>query len=110
MVVPLQCSPKDCLIYTSKRAGYTTRRVGKPIMRTEPGIMSNLNDLLAKIESQQLWSYFHKEWLIEIRSQIRRQLPATHYVFIESESTLIAPARLKSKRGRCPMKSITSTA
>jgi hypothetical protein len=35
--------------------------------------------------------YFHKDWRIEIRSQMWRQLPSMHYVLIEPESILIAP-------------------
>src|SRR6266550_3231530 len=53
--------------------------------------MPNPNQLLAKIEERHLWAYFHKDWLLEIRGQIRLQLPATYHVFVESEAILLTP-------------------
>lgn len=54
--------------------------------------MHDLNALLARIESSQLWAYFHKDWLLQIRSQIRPQLPRAYSIFVESEAILVAPA------------------
>ena len=53
--------------------------------------MHELNALLARIESSQLWAYFHKDWLVQIRSQIRPQLPKAYSIFVESEAILVAP-------------------
>ena len=54
--------------------------------------MNDLNVLLARIESSQLWAYFHKDWLLQIRTQIRPQLPRAYSIFVESEAILVAPA------------------
>jgi|tagenome__1003787_1003787.scaffolds.fasta_scaffold20424205_1 hypothetical protein len=53
--------------------------------------MENTNSLLAQIEQRGLWEYFHKDWLLEIRSQLREQLPDTYHVFVESETILVTP-------------------
>jgi hypothetical protein len=53
--------------------------------------MSNLNDMLSKIESARLWNYFHKDWLLQMRQAIRDQLPVDYRVFLESEAVLISP-------------------
>lgn len=53
--------------------------------------MSNLNDLLSKIETARMWSHFHKDWLISMRQSVREQLPAEYRVFTESETVLISP-------------------
>jgi hypothetical protein len=53
--------------------------------------MANPNDLLSAIEQKHLWAYFHKDWIVEIRNQLRQQLPDTHHVFVESETILLAP-------------------
>jgi hypothetical protein len=60
-------------------------------MRLELGPMSNPNDLLSKIEHKRLWAYFHKDWIVEIRNQLRQQLPDTHHVFVESETIFLSP-------------------
>jgi hypothetical protein len=53
--------------------------------------MSNANDLLTRIESARLWSYFHKDWLIQIRQALRQQLPNQYRVFVEADAVLISP-------------------
>lgn len=53
--------------------------------------MENHNALLSGIENSRLWAYFHKDWLLQIRSLIRPQLPPEYYVFVESEAILISP-------------------
>lgn len=53
--------------------------------------MVKLDDLLSKVESQRLWSYFHKDWLLQIRTALRDQLPDQYRVFVESEAVLISP-------------------
>jgi len=52
--------------------------------------MPNPNDVLAKIEQRHLWAYFHKDWLIEIRASLRKQLPQEYHVFVESETVLLS--------------------
>lgn len=53
--------------------------------------MDNLNDLLNRVETAGLWAFFHKDWLLEIRTALRPQLPAEYHLFVESESILISP-------------------
>lgn len=53
--------------------------------------MMNPNDLLSQIESAKMWSYFHKDWLLQIRPLLRGQLPDEYVVFVESEAVLISP-------------------
>lgn len=53
--------------------------------------MQNPNVLLSKIEAARLWAYFHKDWLLAIRSLLRPQLPPQYFVFVESETLLVAP-------------------
>ena len=53
-------------------------------------LMSNPNDLLANIEHRHLWAYFHKEWLIEIRAILLKQLPEEYHVLVESETVLLS--------------------
>lgn len=53
--------------------------------------MENHNALLSGIENSRLWAYFHKDWLLQIRSLIRPQLPPEFFVFVESETILISP-------------------
>lgn len=53
--------------------------------------MENPNELLSKIEAAHLWAYFHKDWLLEMRQQLRPQLPPEYHVFVESESLLVSP-------------------
>lgn len=53
--------------------------------------MANPNELLSQIEAKLLWAYFHKDWLLEIRRELRQQLPASYHVFVESETILISP-------------------
>lgn len=53
--------------------------------------MLNPNLLLARIELAGLWAYFHKDWLLQLRSLIRPELPPEYRLFVESEAILIAP-------------------
>ena len=53
--------------------------------------MENHNALLSGIENSRLWAYFHKDWLLQIRSLIRPQLPPEFFVFVESETILVSP-------------------
>ena len=53
--------------------------------------MSNLNDLLTKIETARLWNHFHKDWLLEMRTALRALLPVDYRIFVESEAVLISP-------------------
>lgn len=53
--------------------------------------MENPNTLLTSIEAARLWNYFHKDWLLQMRLAVRRQLPADYRVFVESETVLITP-------------------
>jgi len=52
--------------------------------------MANPNELLTRIEQERLWAYFHKDWLIEIRALLLRQLPEEYHVFVESETVLLS--------------------
>jgi hypothetical protein len=52
--------------------------------------MDNPNHLLARIENRHLWAYFHKEWLIEIRALLLKQLPQEYHVLVESETVLLS--------------------
>lgn len=52
---------------------------------------STANDLLTRIEASRLWSYFHKDWLLQLRQALREQLPSDYRVFVESEAVLISP-------------------
>lgn len=52
---------------------------------------SSANDLLTRIEAARLWSYFHKDWLLQLRQALREQLPPDYRVFVESEAVLISP-------------------
>jgi hypothetical protein len=51
----------------------------------------NSNQLLDQIEAAGLWAYFHKDWLLEIRTALRRQLPPEYHLFVESEAILVTP-------------------
>lgn len=53
--------------------------------------MKNLNDLLSEVESAGMWNFFHKDWLLQIRTSLRNQLPGEYRVFVESEAVLISP-------------------
>jgi hypothetical protein len=53
--------------------------------------VDNLNELLDRVETAALWAFFHKGWLLEIRTALRPQLPADYHLFVESESILISP-------------------
>ncbi len=53
--------------------------------------MQNANQLLNAIEQQRLWHHFHKDWLVQIRSLLRPQLPAEYSLFVESETVIVAP-------------------
>ncbi|HXV64223.1 MAG TPA: DUF4058 family protein, partial [Vicinamibacteria bacterium] len=47
--------------------------------------------LLSGIEKARLWAYFHKDWLLQMRSLLRLQLPEEYRLFVESEAILISP-------------------
>jgi hypothetical protein len=49
------------------------------------------NALLSRIEERQLWEHFHKDFLIEVRTLLRQQLPREYHVFVESTALVIAP-------------------
>lgn len=53
--------------------------------------MDDPNKLLSRIEAAGMWIFFHKNWLLEIRNELRPQLPAGYLVFVESEGVLISP-------------------
>lgn len=53
--------------------------------------MNRANALLSRIEAAGLWAYFHKDWLLQVRSQLRTQLPPEYFVFVESETILVTP-------------------
>jgi hypothetical protein len=53
--------------------------------------VDNPNWLLRRIEEARLWAYFHKDWLLQIRSLLRGQLPPEYHLFVESEAILISP-------------------
>lgn len=53
--------------------------------------MDNLNELLDRVEAKGLWAFFHKDWLLEIRTALRPQLPPEYHLFVESESILVSP-------------------
>jgi hypothetical protein len=53
--------------------------------------VNNLNELLDRVETAGLWAFFHKDWLLEIRTALRPQLPVDYHLFVESESILISP-------------------
>jgi hypothetical protein len=57
----------------------------------EGATVENLNVLLTRIEQARLWAYFHKDWLLAIRSRLRPQLPPDYHLFVESEAILISP-------------------
>jgi hypothetical protein len=52
--------------------------------------VDNPNWLLRRIEEARLWAYFHKDWLLQIRSLLRGQLPPEYHLFVESEAILIS--------------------
>lgn len=54
--------------------------------------MNTANQLLDRIESARMWAYFHKDWLLQIRTLIREQLPQEFSIFVESEAVLISPS------------------
>lgn len=39
-----------------------------------------------------MWNFFHKDWLLQLRIELREQLPADYRVFVESESVLVSPS------------------
>ena len=49
------------------------------------------NLFLSRIEARQLWAFFHKDWLLQLRVLIRPQLPQEYYLFVESETIVISP-------------------
>jgi hypothetical protein len=48
--------------------------------------VSDLNRLLERIEASQMWGYFHKDWLLQMRTSMRPQLPPEYSIFVESEA------------------------
>jgi len=54
-------------------------------------MMMRPNELLTRIETARLWSFFHKDWLLQARLSLREQLPSDYRVFVESEAVLISP-------------------
>lgn len=65
------------------------------------------SDLLTRVEQKQLWASFHKDWLLQIREQLRPQLPFEFGIFIESESVLISPGGTTSVATFSPDISVT---
>ncbi len=53
--------------------------------------MTDIPELLTRIEQKRLWAYFHKDWLLQIRELLRPQLPRELAIVVESESVLISP-------------------
>ncbi len=58
--------------------------------------MNEQNSLLSRIESAGLWAPFHKDWLLQMRTMLRPQLPQDYSVFVESETILVAPIGVRS--------------
>jgi hypothetical protein len=54
-------------------------------------IVTEIPELLTRIEQKRLWAYFHKDWLLQIRELLRPQLPRELALFVESETVLISP-------------------
>jgi hypothetical protein len=54
------------------------------------------NELLSKIEAARMWSFFHKDWLLQMRLALRDQLPPEYRVFVESEAVIISPDPVES--------------
>ena len=50
----------------------------------------DMNELLARIEAAGLSGHFHKDWLLQLRGQLRGQLPAAYFVFVETEAVLVS--------------------
>ncbi len=50
--------------------------------------MDNLNVLLDRIETAGLWAEFYKDWLFEIRTALRSQLPGEYHLFVESAAVI----------------------
>lgn len=48
------------------------------------------NELVDRIERARLWPLFHKEWIIALRDDARRQLPSDYFVFVESEVVTVS--------------------
>jgi hypothetical protein len=69
--------------------------------------VDNPNELLSKIEAAHLWAYFHKDWLLEMRQQLRPQLPSEYHVFVESESLLVSPEADQPQAVSLPDLSVT---
>lgn len=61
-------------------------------MSNESTNISEANRLLQGIEAARLWSYFHKDWLLQLRVSLREQLPSEYHIFVESEAVLITPS------------------
>lgn len=58
--------------------------------------MVNIPELLTRIERKRLWTYFHKDWLLQIRELLRPQLPRELAIFVESEAVVIAPGSMEA--------------
>jgi uncharacterized protein DUF4058 len=52
--------------------------------------VTDIPELLTRIEQKRLWAYFHKDWLLQIREVLRPQLPRELAIFVESETVLIS--------------------
>ncbi len=64
--------------------------------------MNPANTLLAKIEAARMWSFFHKDWLLQMRTAIRQQLPSEYRVFVESEAVIVSPDPTETDRVLLP--------
>lgn len=53
--------------------------------------MTDANDLLRRVELRRLWAFFHKDWLLQIRTLLRPQLPREYCLFVESEAVVVTP-------------------
>jgi hypothetical protein len=71
--------------------------------------VDNANDLLGRIENAGLWAYFHKDWLLQIRTLLRPQLPSQYHLLVESEAILITPTDFQTPRPLLPDVAISRT-
>ena len=68
--------------------------------------MTEIPELLTRIEQKRLWAYFHKDWLLQIREHLRPQLPRELAIFVESETVLISPGATEPSAAFAPDLSI----
>ena len=64
--------------------------------------MTDIPELLTRIEQKRLWAYFHKDWLLQIRELLRPQLPRELAIFVESETVLISPGATEPSAAFAP--------